>query len=112
MLTQSCAHAMLLCVKPQAAALAHAQAPLRSLLPSLAMAARKGKKGQNFFDVTGRPFYRFLSLRSPCSPQLLSALERLLEPYKICVPSSDKGRICAAKMHPAACVYLFPLDMF
>lgn len=58
MLTQSCAHAMLLCVKPQEAALAHTQQRAPLLRTPLTMKAKKKRKklvsvrGQNFFNIT------------------------------------------------------------
>lgn len=59
MLTQSCAHALLLCVKPQEAALAHTQQRAPLLRTPLTMKAKKRKKkklisvrGQNFFNIT------------------------------------------------------------
>lgn len=54
MLTQSCAHAMLLCVKPQEAALAHTQQ--RAPLTKKAKKKRNlaSVRSQNFSDITRR----------------------------------------------------------
>lgn len=123
--TQSCAHARLLCVKPQEAELAHNQQRAPLLRPPLTMKLKKKKKerklasvhSQNFFNITSCIAAFLKHSWSLCNnfPTIAmvhsNATAFSFRPYTLCALPMTKRELLS-KTHPAVCTYLFLLTYF